>query len=167
MFQSLSQGAIIPVLYKNGPRVEDGKVLSINTHVPAYNPAQPMAMLNGPVTDITIQVGGETIPFAGLPANGVVANFPDKGIFLSTDKAAVLRELEAMAAASRQILEQVPAHQKMVKDCEALLLSLQPEKQKEAQQAKEIEDLKTQLSDMNGKFSQLYDMLSAKFSEAK
>lgn len=165
MFQSLSQGVVIPILYKNEPRVVDGKVLSVNTHMPTYNPNQPMAMLNGPVTDITVQVGSDTIPFAGLPANGVVANFPDKGLFIATDKAAVLRELEAMSAASKQILDQVPAHKKMVEDCEALLLQLQPEKKKEVQQAQEIENLKTQLAAMDGKFDKLVGLLSAKLGD--
>lgn len=162
MFQSLSQGAILSVLYKNEPRVAEGKVIAVNTHMPTYNPNQPMAMLNGPVTDITVQVGNDTIPFAGLPANGVVANFPDKGLFIATDKAAVLHEIEAMAVASRQALEQVPAHQKMVESCESLLLELQPEKRKEAQQAQEIESLKTQLGAMSAKFDKMVEMLSAK-----
>lgn len=162
MFQGLSQGALVSILYKNTPRVADGKVLSVTTHMPQYNPSQPMAMLNGPVTDITVQVGNDTIPFAGLPANGVTANFPDKGIFLSTDRSAVLREIETLAASSKQVLEQVPAHEKMVKDCEELLMQLQPEKQKEAQQAQEIESLKTQLAKTNGKLDQLVGLLSVR-----
>ena len=162
MFQALSQGALISVLYKNEPRVVEGKVISVNTHMPVYNPSQPMAILNGPVTDLTVQVGNDTIPFAGLPANGMTANFPDKGFFIATDKAAVLREIEAMAAASKQVLEQIPAHQKMVDSCEALLLQLQPEKQKEAQQAQEIESLKTQLATMAEKFDKMTEMLSVK-----
>ena len=166
MFQSLSQGVIIPILYKNEPRVVDGKIVSVNTHMPTYNPTQPMAMLNGPVTDITVQVGNETIPFAGLPANGVVANFPDKGLFIATDRTAVLREIESMAAVSKQALEQVPAHQKMVESCESLLIQLQPERQKEAQQAQEIESLKTQLTSINTKFDKMVEMLSAKLGTA-
>lgn len=162
MFQGLSQGAVIPILYKNEPRVVDGKVLSVSTHMPVFNPSQPMAMLNGPVTDITVQVGNDTVPFAGLPANGVTANFPDKCIFIATEKAAVIREVESMASASKQVLEQIPVHKKMVSDCEALLLQLQPDKQKEAQQAQEIESLKTQLSAMNGKFDKLMELLSVK-----
>jgi len=139
---------MITVLYKNVPRVADGRVLSVNTHMPTYNPQQPMAMMNGPVTDITVQIGNDTVPFVGLPANGVIANFQDKGIFLSTDKSAVVREVEAMANASRQILESVPAQQKMVKDCEALLLELNPERKKEAQQAEEMNAMRGELAEM-------------------
>ena len=148
MFQGLSQGATITVLYKNVPRVADGRVLSVNTHMPTYNPQQPMAMMNGPVTDITVQIGNDTVPFVGLPANGVIANFQDKGIFLSTDKSAIVREVEAMANASRQILESVPAQQKMVKDCEALLVELNPERKKEAQQAEEMNAMRGELAEL-------------------
>jgi len=148
MFQNLTQGASISVLYRNIPRVADGRVTSVNTHMPTYNPQQPLAMMNGPVTDITVQVGNETIPFAGLPANGVVANFPEKGYFIATDKSAVLREIEAMATASKQVLESVPAHQKMVKDCEALLIELSPEKKMEAQQIQEIASLRSELAEL-------------------
>lgn len=154
MFQNLTQGVTIPVLYKNIPRVADGRVISVNTHMPTYNPQQPLAMMNGPVTDITIQVGNETIPFAGLPANGVVANFPEKGLFLATDRTAILREIEAMASASRQVLASVPDHQKMVAACEDLILQLNPELKKEAQQAQE-------LSDLRGQVAELKTMLSA------
>lgn len=160
MFQGLSQGAMITVLYKNVPRVADGRVLSVNTHMPTYNPQQPMAMMNGPVTDITVQIGNDTVPFVGLPANGVIANFQDKGIFLSTDKSAVVREVEAMANASRQILESVPAQQKMVKDCEALLIELNPERKKEAQQAEEM-------NAMRGELAELKKLLLASLGQSK
>ena len=148
MFQGLTQGATIPVLYKNIPRVADGRVISVNTHMPTFNPQQPMAMMNGPVTDITVQVGNETIPFAGLPASGVVANFPDKGVFIATERSAILRDVEAMATASKQVLDSVPSHQKMVADCEALLLELNPERRKEAEQTKEMASLRSEVAEL-------------------
>lgn len=148
MFQGLTQGATVQVLYKNTPRVADGRVISVNTHMPTFNPQQPMAMMNGPVTDITVQVDNETIPFAGLPANGVVANFPEKGLFITTDRSAVLREVEAMATASRQVLDSVPAHQKMIEDCENILLELNPDRKKDAEQAKELSDLRGQVAEL-------------------
>lgn len=160
MFQGLTQGASVSVLYKNIPRVADGRVISVNTHMPTFNPQQPMALMNGPVTDITVQIGNETIPFAGLPANGVIANFPEKGLFLSTDRSAIIREVEAMATASKQVLDSVPAHQKMVTDCEALLIELNPERKKEAKQEQE-------LSDLRGQVAELKTMLSAFLGQAK
>lgn len=163
MFQNISQGATLYVLYRNEPRVADGRVVSVNTHMPTYNPNQPMSILNGLVTDISVQINNDTIPFVGLPASGVVANFPDKGIFIATDKSSILRELETMMTASKQVLEQIPAHQKMIKECDRLLVELQPERRKEAQQEKEIENLKTQLTTMSDKFDKVVELLSVKF----
>ena len=165
MFQSISQGAPLYILYRNEPRVADGRVLSVNTHMPVYNPNQPMSVLNGLVTDISVQIGNDTVPFIGLPANGVSANFPDKGMFVAIDKSSVLREIETMMTASRQVLEQVPTHQKMIKDCESLLILLQPEKKKEAQQERDIENLKTQLEEMSGKFDKITELLSVKLGD--
>lgn len=162
MFQGLSQGAALTILYRNEPRVATGKVVSVNTHMPIYNPNQPMAMFNGPVTDITVQVGNDTIPFVGLPANGVTANFADKGLFVAIDKNSVIRELESLQAASEQALEQMPFHENMVSSCKRLLIENQPERQKEAQREQEIESLKTQLSTMDGKIDKFVDLLSAK-----
>lgn len=148
MFQNLTQGSIITILYKNVPRVVDGRIISVNTHMPQFNPQQPMAMMNGPVTDITVQAGNDTIPFAGLPASGVVANFPDKGLFIATDRSAIVREVESMAAASKQVLESVPAHQKMVSDCEALLIDLNPERKKEALQTQEMSAMRDEIAEL-------------------
>lgn len=148
MFQNLTQGSIITILYKNVPRVVDGRIISVNTHMPQFNPQQPMAMMNGPVTDISVQAGNDTIPFAGLPASGVVANFPDKGLFIATDRSAIVREVESMAAASKQVLESVPAHQKMVSDCEALLIDLNPERKKEALQTQEMSAMRDEIAEL-------------------
>ena len=156
----MMQGATIPVLYKNIPRVADGRVISVNTHMPTYNPQQPMALMNGPVTDITVQVGNETIPFAGLPASGVVANFPEKGLFLATDRTAILREVEATRTTLKQDLDQVPAKQKMYADYEKLSLELNPALQKEAAQAQELASLR-------GEVAELKELLRASLEQNK
>jgi len=148
MFQALSQGAPLYILYKNEPRMEKGRILSINTHVPQFNPAQPQAMFGGMVTDLTVSVGSETIPFAGLPSTASVANFPDKGMFVSEDQGMVINELTAMRDNSQRVVDSYDAHKALRDKCDALLLSLNPEKQKEMQNAKEMADLKGELADL-------------------
>lgn len=148
MFQNLTQGSTLSVLYKNIPRVAEGRVLSVNTHMPTFNPQQPMAMMNGLVTDVTLQIGDETIPFAGLPANGVVANFPDKGLYLSTDSSAIKREVDASASALKQELDAVPAKQKLYQGYESLKLELNPDRQRDLQHEKEITSLRGEISEL-------------------
>jgi len=148
MFQGLSQGATLYILYKNEPRMEKGRVITVNTHLPQFNPAQPQAMFNGMVTDLTVAVGNETIPFAGLPATASVANFPDKGIFVSEDQGLVINELTSMRDNSQRIVDSYDAHKILRDKCDALLLSLNPERQKEMQNAKEMEALRGELADL-------------------
>lgn len=144
----MTQGATLFVLYKNEPRVERGRIVSINTHIPQFNPSQPQAMFGGMVTDLTVAVGSETIPFAGLPATASVANFPDKGIFVSEDQGLVINELTSMRDNSQRIVDSYDAHKALRDKCDSLLLSLNPEKQKEMQNAKEMADLKGELAEM-------------------
>lgn len=155
MFQNLSQGASVFVFDKNLRKVNEGRVVFVNTHMPVYNQSRPMALMNGPVTDISVQIGNDTTSFQELPANAVVANIQDKGLFLALDKSSVIKEVEALASASRQALQSVPLHEKIVADCDALLVELQPEKKKAAQQAQDIEELKSRLD-------KIMEMLSAK-----
>lgn len=148
MFQGLSQGATLYVLYKNEPRMEKGRIMSVNTHLPQFNPSQPQAMFGGMVTDLTVSVGSETIPFAGLPATASVANFPDKGLFVSEDQGMVINELTAMRDNSQRVVDSYEAHRALRDKCDALLLSLNPEKQKEMQNAKDVAELKGELADL-------------------
>lgn len=154
MFQGLSQGATLYILYKNEPRMERGRILSVNTHLPQFNPNQPQAMLGGMVTDLTVAIGSDTIPFAGLPANASMANFSDKGLFISEDQGMIVNELTAMRENSQRVVDSYDAHKALRDKCDALLISLNPEKQTQMQNAKEMADLK-------GELAELKQMLSA------
>ena len=144
----MSQGTTLYVLYKNEPRMEKGRVVSVNTHLPQFNPSQPQAMFGGMVTDLTVAVGSDTIPFAGLPATASVANFPDKGIFVSEDQGLVVNELTSMRDNSPRIVDSYDAHKALRDKCDALLLSLNPERQKEMRNEKEMAELKGELAEM-------------------
>ena len=144
----MTQGATLYVLYKNEPRMEKGRIVSVNTHLPQFNPSQPQAMFGGMVTDLTVAVGSETIPFAGLPATASVANFPEKGVFVSEDQGLVINELTSMRDNSQRIVDSYDAHKVLRDKCDALLISLNPEKQKEMQTAREMAELKGDLAEM-------------------
>lgn len=148
MFQNLTQGASVSILYRNDPRIVTGKVVAANTHMPSYNPQQPMAMFNGLVTDITVQVGNETIPFAGLPANAVMANFQDKGLFLAEDESAVFREVDNAVATIEQDLSTVPAKQKMLEGYKRLREEKNPDAKRDAQREREMSELRGEISEM-------------------
>lgn len=155
MFQNMTQGASVSILYRNDPRIVTGKVVAVNTHMPTYNPNQPMAMFNGLVTDLSIQVGNETIPFAGLPANAVVANFPEKGLFLAEDESAVFREVDNAVSTIEQDLSTVPAKQKLLEGYKLLRQEKNPEAKRDAQREREMSELRGEISEMRKLLSAL------------
>jgi len=148
MFQAMTQGATLFILHKNEPKVEVGRVVSVNTHLPQYNPNQPQAMFNGMVTDLTVSVGSDTIPFLGLPASASTANFADKGLFISEDQGLVVNEITTLRDNSKRIIDSYETNKDLFEKYEALLISLNPDKQREVKSAKELAALKDELSEM-------------------
>lgn len=144
----MTQGATLFILHKNEPKVEMGRVVSVNTHLPQYNPNQPQAMFNGMVTDLTVSVGSDTIPFLGLPASASTANFADKGLFISEDQGLVVNEITTLRDNSKRIIDSYETNRDLFEKYEALLISLNPDKQREVKSAKELAALKDELSEM-------------------
>lgn len=144
----MTQGASLYILHKNDPKMEVGKIMTVNTHLPQYNPTQPQAIFNGMVTDLTVSVGSDTVPFLGLPASASVANFADKGLFISEDQGLVMNEITTLRDNSKRIVDSYEMNKEMLDKYDALLLSLNPDKQREFQSAKEMAELKDELSEM-------------------
>lgn len=150
----IAQGASLYILNRKEPSVNTATVVSISQpHVSKASQTNPTLALQGFVVDLTLSVGNETTTIE-FPVNSASANYPDKGWFVSNDRLAITREIESMANMSRQILSQVPTHQKIVQGCDALLLQINPERQKEAQQAEEIAALKAQIEEMKKGYSE-------------
>lgn len=144
----MTQGATLFILHKNEPKVEVGRVVSVNTHLPQYNPNQPQAMFNGMVTDLTVSIGSETIPFLGLPASASTANFADKGLFISEDQGLIVNEITTLRDNSKRIIDSYETNKDLFEKYEALLISMNPDKQREVKSAKELAALKDELSEM-------------------
>ena len=144
----IAQGAVLFILNRKEPSVTQATVLNVSQpHVSKAAASNPALAMQGFVVDLTLSMGSDTTTIE-FPVNSASANYPEKAWFISNDRLAVTREIESMANMSRQILSQVPMHQKMVNGCDALLLQLNPEKQKEAAQEQEIAALKAQIEEM-------------------
>ena len=144
----IAQGAALYILNRKELSVIPATVVNVSQpHVPKAAQSNPALAMQGFVVDLTLTMGNETTTIE-FPVNSANANYPEKGWFVSNDRMAVVREVESMANMSRQILSQVPMHEKIVQNCDTLLLQLNPERQKEAQQAQEIEVLKAQIEEM-------------------
>jgi hypothetical protein len=69
-------------------------------------------------------------------------------MFVSEDQGLVINELTAMRDNSQRVVDSYEANKTLRDKCDALLLSLNPERQKEMQNAKEMADLKGELAEM-------------------
>ena len=144
----IAQGAVLYIFNRKSFDVIQATVLNVSQpHVSKSAQTNPALALQGFVVDITLSMGNETNTVE-FPVNSTSANYPEKGWFISNDRLAIIREVESMANMSKQVLAQVPMHEKVVKGCESLLLQFDVDKQKEAQQAEEIAMLKAQIEEM-------------------
>lgn len=149
MFQGLTQGMPLYILYKNEPRFVEARVMTVNTHPQQATPTNPMAILNGPVTDIVVSVDGKTLPpFQGLQPSAMIANFSNEGMFISEDKSLIDNEVKSIQDSHQRIVDGYETSKEMVEKCKALRLELNPDKQKEAQQAQEIAKLQNEILEM-------------------
>jgi len=69
-------------------------------------------------------------------------------MFVSEDQGMVINELTAMRDNSQRVVDSYDAHKALRDKCDALLLALNPEKQKELAQARELSELRGQLDEM-------------------
>jgi hypothetical protein len=157
----IAQGATLYVFNRKDFTVAMANVLNVSQpHVSKAAQTNPALGMQGFVVDLTISIGNETTSVE-YPVNSPGANYPEKGWYISPDRMAVTREVEAASNTSKQFLAQRPFHEMVVQKAPALIMQLNPERQLEAQQAEKISRLESQLAEISGKFDQMVGMLSA------
>jgi len=157
----IAQGATLYVFNRKDFSVAMASVLNVSQpHVSKAAQTNPALGMQGFVVDLSISFGNETTSIE-YPVNSQGANYPEKGWYISPDRMAVTREIEAASNSSKQFLSQRQYHEMVVQKAPSLILQLNPERQLEAQQAEKIARLENQLAEISGKFDQMVGMLSA------
>lgn len=156
----IAQGATLYILNRKDFSVSLASVTNVSQpHVSKAAQTNPALVMQGFVIDVFINVGNESTSIE-FPVNNTSANYPEKGWFVSTDRLIVTREIEAMETNSKQFVAQKPWHEMVIEKAPSLIAQLNPEKQLEAEQAKKINQLEAQLSEMNGRLEQMVGLLS-------
>lgn len=155
MFQGLpqtssqiAQGATVYIFNHKDFSTSIASVVSVSQpHISKAAQSNPALAMQGFVIDLTLANGGEntTIEF---PVNSVSANYPDKGWFVSADRLATSREVEAAINASKQYMAQLPYHQMVLQKGPSMLLEINPQMRLEAEQAQKIASLENRLAEM-------------------
>lgn len=166
----ITQGTALHILNRKDMTHALATVTSMSApHIPKAAQSNPALAWQGLVWDLTLSMGNETTTVE-YPVNGASASYADKGWFISPDPLTVSREVEVMDKTSKQAISMEPWHHMVVERSGPLIIELNPERRKEAQQAQEIEMLKGQLEDMRRRSSESdakLDRILESLSEAR
>lgn len=166
MFQGLRTNSLFYVLDKGeNPNLRIGQVVSVSnpqTKYPTFNNGftpQPMET----VVDVKVKLSDEEVDFKQLPANGQIAN--DKNLVVSDNKDAMSAEVDAMLRHSKEVLESVDYHKRVVDSCEGMLQQLNPQIAKEKEQTEKINKLEGKVSGIEGKIDKMMGWLQQTMSK--
>jgi hypothetical protein len=144
-----------------------GQVVSVSNPQPKYNQfgapnygAQPEM-----VVDVKVKVGEEVMEFKQLSANMNIAN--SGNVVVSDSKEAMSAEVEGLMRNSRQIIESIPYHEKVIVSCDAMLRELNPAFAKEKEQEEKIGMLEEKMSGIEGTLNQMMGLLSEAVNNSK
>lgn len=164
MFSALRQGNPFYILEK-GDRLnlKIGQVESVSMPKPKYNTYSPslnFGMNMETVVDINVKVNDEKLEFKQVPSNLSIANFGDKGMVISESKEAMTAEIDGMLQSSKQIINNIEYHEKMISSCEEMLKKLNPTFAKEQERDDAIETLTSQVNSIQTEFGSIKDNVS-------
>lgn len=157
MFQSLRPNNQIYILKKEIPSLEIGSVVSVSNPIPKYptNFGQPQET----ILDLVVKINGQDVPFQKIPATLDIADFGNSGVVIADNREAMNSEIVSLKQKSKDILNSIDYHNRVVENCDKMLSDLNPEfAEKQAQQA-EISALKLQVSDLSKSISELINNL--------
>lgn len=169
MFSALRSGSPFYILEKTDePKLKIGSVVSVSQPQPKFaNSFIPNQQFSEMVVDVVVKVGEDEIKFEKLPSNLSIANFGQNGVVVSESKEAMNTEVESMLRTSKQIIESVPYHEKVVSVCDVMLRELNPQFAKEKEQEEKIASLESKVGGMEGKLDHIANMLSLALNAKK
>lgn len=162
MFSGIRQNNLFYILEKSDTlNLKVGQVVSVSNPQPKYNQfATTPSFTTQPemVVDIKVKVGEEVMDFKQLNANHSLAN--SGNVVVSDNKEAMSAEVEGLLRTSKQILESVPYHERVISSCDTVLRELNPQFAKEKEQEEKISALEERMGDINGKLDKMFEILS-------
>lgn len=137
-----------------------GQVISVSNPQPKYNQFNTTNAFSQPemVVDVKVKVGEESLDFKQLNANMNIAN--SGNVVVSDSKEAMSAEVESLLRNSKQIIESVPYHERVVASCDVMLRELNPQFAKEKEQEEKIGALEQRMGHIDGKLEKVLELLS-------
>mgnify|MGYP002512358370 FL=1 len=159
MFSNLSQNSIMYLLdLHSSPKVLSGPVERVSVPRPKYNTFNPNMEM---VVDIVATINGERREFKGVP-NGTIANFGDDAFVLAENRDALNAYINAMLQNSKNIINNIEKHQKLVIDYEEALQELNPDIRASKENDKAIQTLQDQVEALQKGMQQMLAIMTKK-----
>lgn len=167
MFGGVRQGSLLYILSKTseGAELKVAQVEEFTTPQDKYGRTGIYANPQDSELSIKVKCGEEAMNLTKLPAHASIGYCDN--LIVSDTREAMSAEVEAMLRTSRQTLENVPYHEQMVTNCEAMLRTLNPHLAKEKEQEEKIGLLESKMSNIEGTLVDIQSMLSSALSAAK
>lgn len=162
MFSGIRQNALFYILEKGDNMVlKIGQVVSVSNPQPRYNQfatTPNFASQPDMVVDVKVKVGEEVLDFKQLSANLNIAN--SGSVVVSDSKEAMSAEVESLLLNSKQIIDSIPYHEKVLAACDTMLRELNPQFAKEKEQEEKIGALEERMGNIDDKLNKMFDLLS-------
>lgn len=169
MFSGLRQNNLFYILEKGEDfNLKTGQVVGVSNPQPKYNQfcsAPTYGVQPELFVDVKIKVGDETVEFKQLGANMSIANSGD--VVVSDSREAMSAEIESMMRNSRQIIDSVPYHERVLASCDTMLRDLNPNFKKEKEQEEKIGVLEEKMSGIESTLNQMMGLLSDTLGHTK
>ena len=157
MFSNLSQNSIMYLLdLHSTPKVLSGPVERVSVPRPKYNTFNPNMEM---VVDIVATISGERREFKGVP-NGAIANFGDDAFVLAESRDALNAYINSMLQNSKNIMNSIEKHQKLIVDYEDALQELNPDIRASKENDKAIQTLQDQVEALQKGMQQMLAIMT-------
>lgn len=153
MFSTIRQGAAVYILDKGeNPQLKIGQVESVSTPQPRISiPNYTGVAFNNDMTvDIKVKADGEIFDFQKIPIN--LSSAPIGNIILCDNREDALSEVNSFMQNSRNILDNIEYHKKVVEACDGMLVKLNPEYAKDKERDVAIESMKGEMAEIKNEF---------------
>lgn len=166
-FSQLRQNSPLYILNREGvPTVNIGTVIGVSA--PMSKLGLPAAFGNVPdtVVDVTVRVDDKQGAFYKVPAALDVWEYEQNGVktpyILATTREGINAEVNALRQQALGVIESVGHNREVVKACDEMLMTLNPEYAEKQRQEQEIAELKSQLASQQTQMAELIALLKGR-----
>lgn len=163
MFSNLNAGSVLYILNtKDKLKLTTGQITGVTpprAKSSTFGPGAYYGQLPDMIMDIVATVDGERREFKSIPTNSTIANFSDNNFILADSRESMLSQVNTMLQNSKSIIDNIDKHKNIVRDCNEILINLNPSLAAEAQRDNAINNLQSQVNVLTEQLSKLVSAL--------